>query len=182
MMLKCSIKSITRPKFGYSIDENEDNLLVPSESEIESANLVRFAISDGATESSFSKEWSDLLVNSYRDKLFDKDNLPETLKVISETWQSMTTDIELPWYAQQKLEIGAFATFLGLTINREEHTFETVAIGDCTLFQIRNDETFLTFPVTSINEFGNTPNLISTNQLFQTKFEKMHKKYDILRL
>lgn len=172
MMLKCNYKSITKPKFGNSIDENEDNLLEPSKSEIESDTLVRFAISDGATEASFSKEWSDLLVSSYKDKSFDKDHLIETLKGISDTWQSMATAIELPWYAQQKAEIGSFATFLGLTINREQNTFETVAIGDCTFFQIRDDELILTFPVTSIEEYGNTPNLIATNLHYQTEFEK----------
>lgn len=172
MMLKCNYKSITTPKFGNSIDENEDNLLEPSKSEIESDTLVRFAISDGATESSFSKEWSDLLVSSYKDKLFDKEHLSETLKGIADTWQSIASAIDLPWYAQQKAETGAFATFLGLTINREESNFETVAIGDCNLFQIRNDEVIFTFPVTTIEEFGNTPNLIATNQQYQTEFEK----------
>lgn len=171
-MIKCNYKSITVPKFGHSIDENEDNLLEPSKSEIDSDTLVRFAISDGATESSFSKEWSELLVNSYKDKSFDRDHLLETINGISNTWQLMATDNELPWYAQQKAETGAFATFLGLTINREDENFETVAIGDCTLFQVRNDEVVFTFPVTSIEEFGNTPNLIATNQKYQTEFEK----------
>jgi hypothetical protein len=173
MMIKCTFKSITTPKFGNSIDENEDNLLEPSKSEIESDTLVRFAISDGATESSFSREWSDLLVSSYKDKRFGKTYLPDTLKMISDTWQTMVTAIELPWYAQQKAEKGAFATFLGLTINREESNFETVAVGDCTLFQIRNDEAILTFPVIRIEEFGNTPNLIATNLQYQTEFEKI---------
>lgn len=173
MMLKCIWKSITIPKFGNSIDENEDNLLEPSKSEVESDTLVQFAISDGATESSFSKELSDLLVSSYKDKSFDKEHLPDTLKVISDTWRSMATAIELPWYAQQKAETGAFATFLGLTINRKGYNFETVAIGDCNLFQVRNDDVILTFPVTSIEEFGNTPNLIATNQQYQIEFEKI---------
>lgn len=171
-MLNCNYKSITTQKFGNSIDENEDNLLEPSKSEIEFDTLVRFAISDGATESSFSKEWSDLLVSTYKDKPFDKEHLPETLKGISDTWQAMATTIDLPWYAQQKAETGAFATFLGLTINREQNTFETVAIGDCTLFQIRNDKLILTFPVTSIEEYGNTPNLIATNPQYQTDFDR----------
>ena len=58
MMLKCNFKSITTQKFGNSIDENEDNILEPSELEINSDTLLKFAVSDGATESSFSKEWS----------------------------------------------------------------------------------------------------------------------------
>lgn len=172
MMLKCNFKSITTQKSGNSIDENEDNILEPSKSEIEFDTLVKFAISDGATESSFSREWSDLLVSAYKDKPFDKDHLSETINAISFSWQSMANAIELPWYAEQKAETGAFATFLGLTINREENIFNSVAIGDCTLFQIRNDETLITFPVTTIEEFGNTPNLLASNQIYQTELEK----------
>ncbi len=58
-MLKCNFKSITTPKLGNAVDENEDNILEPSKSEILFDTLIKFAISDGATESSFSKEWSD---------------------------------------------------------------------------------------------------------------------------
>jgi hypothetical protein len=172
MMLKCNFKSITTQKSGNSIDENEDNILEPSKSEIEFETLVKFAISDGATESSFSREWSDLLVSAYKDKPFDKAHLSETVNAISFLWQSMANAIELPWYAEQKAETGAFATFLGLTINREENIFDSVAIGDCNLFQIRNDEILITFPVTTIEEFGNTPNLIASNQTYQTELEK----------
>lgn len=176
-MLKCSFRSITTQKLGNSIDENEDNILEPSKSEIEFDTLVRFAVSDGATESSFSKEWSDLLASAYKDKSFEIDCLTDTLNAASFSWQSMATAIQLPWYAEQKAENGAFATFLGLTINREENIYNTVAIGDCTLFQIRNDETIFTFPVTTIEEFGNTPNLFASNKKYQTDLEKTVRYY-----
>lgn len=171
-MLQCHFKSISLPKFGNSADENEDNILEPGKSEVESDMLIRFAISDGATESSFSKEWSDLLVSGYKDKPFDKNHLSETIKSISETWQSTVNAIDLPWYAQQKAENGAFATLLGLTINREESSFEVIAIGDCTLFQIRNEELYFLFPVSSPEDFNNTPDLIATNEKYQTDFGK----------
>lgn len=171
-MISCQFKSISLPKFGNSADENEDNILEPSKSEVETETLVKFAISDGATESSFSKEWSDLLVSAYKDKPFEKTYLPETIKTISKTWQSMATAIDLPWYAQQKAEKGAFATFLGLTINRETSSFEVIAVGDCTLFQIRNNEIVFSFPVTSVEDFNNTPNLIASNNDYQTDLEK----------
>ncbi|MCG7860445.1 hypothetical protein MD537_25915, partial [Flavihumibacter sediminis] len=92
-------------------DENEDNLLTPSNAD---ETLLRFAISDGATETSFSKEWSDLLVTYYKDNSFEQDHFGSTLDKASKSWQSIATAIELPWYAQQKAEIGAFAAFLGV--------------------------------------------------------------------
>ena len=174
-MLKCSCIDISLPKIGHSSNENEDNILVPSRSEI-TKDPVRFAISDGATESSFSKEWSCLLVNCYKDKSFDKDHLPDTIKEISDKWQSAIPG-ELPWYAQQKAEYGAFATFLGITLNLTEKEFEVIAIGDCTLFQIRNQELELTFPIEENEEYGNTPNLFSTNPKYQTDFEKTVRYY-----
>lgn len=164
-------KSISLPKFGNSADENEDNISEPPESELETEPLLRFAISDGATEASFSKEWSELLVRAYQEKSFDSICLPETIRSISETWKSRVDSIELPWYAQQKVENGAFATFLGLTINREENSFEAIAVGDCALFQIRNDELFFSFPVLSVDDFNNTPNLIASNEKYQTDLE-----------
>lgn len=175
MMLKCSYKHISIAKVGNSANENEDNVLVPSISELDSEPIIKFAIADGATESSFSKEWSDLLVSCYKDKPFDLTNLPLTINAISEAWQSTTSAIELPWYAQQKLENGAFATFLGLTLNLEEQTFEAVSIGDCTLFQVRDNELISSFPITSFKDFGNTPSLFATNPRFQTDFEKSVK-------
>lgn len=175
MMLKCSHKYISIAKVGNSVNENEDNLLVPSLSELESEQILKFAISDGATESLFSKEWSDLLVSCYKDKPFDLANLPLTINAISEKWQSVISAIDLPWYAQQKLENGAFATFLGITLNLVEKTYESVSIGDCTLFQVRNNELICSFPITSFEDFGNTPSLFATNSKYQTDFEKSVK-------
>lgn len=165
MMLKCTSNSISTQKFGNSFEENEDSILEPNN--LDNTHL-EFAISDGATESSFSKEWADLLVSYYNTKSFDKDNFLETLMKISESWHSMVSTIELPWYAQQKVETGAFATFLGLTVNSACSNFEAIAIGDCTMFHIRNDEFYFSFPIKTIEDFGNTPNLIASNKLYQT--------------
>lgn len=172
MTLKCTYSSITTPKSGNSIDENEDNFLVPGKSEVESDMVLRFAVADGATESSFSKEWSDLLVSSYKNSPFDKGHFAETIRLVAKTWQAKATANVLPWYAEQKAETGAFATFLGLTINLEESVFDAVAIGDCTLFHVSHDESVCTFPISSIEEFGNTPNLIASNEIYQSDFDK----------
>lgn len=178
MMLKCTCSHISISKIGNSIDENEDNILVSSPFEIENEQIIRFAISDGATESSFSKEWSDLLVSCYKDLPFDIINLPSTIELISKSWNSRINAIDLPWYAAQKAEIGAFATFLGLSLDLHQNRFEAVAIGDCTMFVIRNDELFETFPINKIDDYGNTPNLFSTNHQYQTDYLNSVFYYD----
>jgi serine/threonine protein phosphatase PrpC len=170
MKLKCFFKYISIAKIGNAEIENEDNVLVPSDCEIENGAILRFAISDGATESSFSKEWSDILVKGFRENSFDKATLPTTIESLSRSWYKITSTIELPWYAEQKLGNGAFATFLGVTINLIDSNLESVSLGDCTLFLIRNNELFKTFPITNLEDFGNTPYLFSTNSQFQTDF------------
>ena len=49
--------------------------------------------------------------------------------------------MRLPWYAEQKLSQGAFATFLGLTLHRNRLSsslsWDCTAIGDSCLFQVR---------------------------------------------
>lgn len=177
-MLKCSYKHISLAKIGNFESENEDNILIPSISEITNDPLIRFAIADGATESSFSKEWSELLVQSYKDKSFHLDNLPATITSISDIWHSMINIIELPWYAQQKAENGAFSTFLGVTLDLIECKLEAIAIGDCTLFQIRNNELAKSFPLTRAEEYGNVPHLFSSNKKYQADFEKAVKYFE----
>lgn len=166
-MLTLDIQSITLQKLGNIPYENEDNFLVASELEKESDNISKFAVSDGATESSFSKEWSDLLVSAYKDQKFDEDNLPHTLATISQTWYSIVNEKDLPWYAQQKLEFGAFAAFIGLTINKENSSFNTIAIGDCNLFHIKDNSLIVSFPINKSEDFGNTPFLLASNNKYQ---------------
>lgn len=175
MILKCLLKASIQ-KLGNSRDENEDNFLLPDISEDNS--ILRLAIADGATESSFSKEWSQILVNGYADKSFNKIELPKTIADLSESWTELANNMELPWYAQQKFETGAFATFLGVTIELKNATYQAVAIGDCTLFHVRNNKMYKSFPTSSKEDFGNTPDLIASNSKYQSEFEISIKNHD----
>jgi hypothetical protein len=153
------------PKRGHSDNENEDNFSLPERPGMK--KVIHFAISDGATESSFSKEWSSLLVSEYNINPFGKNNLRETLSKLSQKWHSKIDEKELPWYAQQKAEMGAFATFLGLKIEKERQCFDVIAIGDCCLFLIRGDNLLFSFPASSLKDFSNTPNLLASNLKYQ---------------
>jgi hypothetical protein len=176
-MLHCKFKSITLPKLGNSVSENEDSIFEPSE--IKSDTMIRFAISDGATEYSYSKEWASLLVNGYGKMSFDKANLFETVKKISGEWQLMIPPIEeLSLFCKAKVKQGTSAAFLGLTIDCEKHSFETIAVGDCVLFQIRSYDLCFSFPISSVEDFNNTPNLIRSNEKYQTNLEEKAVYYN----
>lgn len=145
-------------KLGNEETENEDAYLVPSLSEIEQSQ-IKFAVSDGATESSFSREWSDLLVAYFKDYSF---NINDLLSNARNSWFDKIKNRDLPWYAQEKAQSGAYASLLGLTIDLVAQKWDAVAVGDSNLFIVRNNNLITSFPITDPNDFGNTPYLLSS--------------------
>jgi hypothetical protein len=156
-MLACHFKTVTVPKLGYTEEENEDRFSAPVDLE---EMQLRFAVADGATEASFSKEWAALLVTSFQDRNKGPEDLAALVAWGRIEWQSLIDGIPMPWYAEQKASAGAFATLLGIQIDRQEQCFDAYASGDCTLFHIRNNQLVNSFPIQESVEFGNTPDLL----------------------
>jgi hypothetical protein len=76
-----------------------------------------------------------------------------------------------PWYVEEKLRDGAFATFLGLTCDPacdELRPWHAIAVGDCCLFHIHNGDLQLSFPLKQVAEFGSRPALIASRPRFST--------------
>ncbi len=162
-MLKFKQFKVLLPKQGNTDEECEDSIFVKITETQKRKVRLRIAIADGATESSFAKEWSNLLTKS-----FDKFNLPlkatllTKLPELRKKLEVFLKDKQLPWYAQEKAENGAFSAFLGIRIDLENHNYEALAIGDCCLFHVRNEAVIKHFPVKNSAEFGNNPYLISS--------------------
>ncbi|HAF29437.1 MAG TPA: hypothetical protein DCG75_10360 [Bacteroidales bacterium] len=162
-MLKDKVFNILIPKQGNSEQECEDCISIKATKEQNKKLRLRVAIADGATESSFAKEWSNLLTKSFdKFKLPLKETLLNKLTDLRKKQEVLLKDIELPWYAQEKAENGAFSAFLGIRIDLVNHNYEAIAIGDCCLFHIRNEVVIKQFPVMNSSEFGNNPYLISS--------------------
>lgn len=175
-MLRCLVQSVSIPKAGHTLNENEDNILVPSFMELSAGAVMRFGISDGATESSFSREWSDLLVSGFKDGTTDEEGLCKLIENSAASWKAKTSSYDLPWYAEAKLNDGAFATLIGVEIDLDNCNYEALAIGDCCLFHIRNKQLHKAFPIIDFRSFGNNPNLIATNPVYrQNIFEKVER-------
>lgn len=149
------------PKSGNSEEEYEDAFSKPHFKKHSSE--FKIAIADGATESSFSKEWAQILVNSFRRRSFEKEHINKTISDLSKIWYKKVGSQPLEWYAIEKFEKGAFAAFLGLKVNLENLTCSISAIGDCCIFVFRENELNLSFPVKSSEEFGSNPYLVSSN-------------------
>ncbi len=148
------------PKFGNAPEDYEDaSCLKQSNRE---RDVIRLAVADGATEASFSREWANLLVDAYCAGQFTKD-------VVSQLQQKWLVDVgakSLPWYAEEKLQMGAYSSLMGLTLHApiegEVGKWEALAIGDSCLFQIQHDKLIVKWPLSKSALFNNSPILLST--------------------
>jgi hypothetical protein len=149
------------PKRGHSAEEYEDAYAGD-------VKLGRFAVADGASESSFAKQWAKLLVGGYVYKEPRPDTKPHWLRQLQERWAKQVDGLELPWFAEAKRSQGAFATFLGLALKPSDHpqagTWKATAVGDCCFFQVREEKVIHSFPVKHSADFGNRPDLIGSRQ------------------
>ena len=172
-------------KWGNAESENEDAWLArthtwhnpkPSSRGLD-REVFRIAVSDGATETSFSREWASMLVDYYTGGADSRPRLMRDIAHPRQTWTDCVTKRPLPWYAEQKRQMGAFATLLGLRItvgrratsqtshHRTGHVWwRGTAIGDTCLFVIRNDQLRRAWPVADSTRFGCRPSLLRSTQ------------------
>lgn len=162
-------------KFGTSADEYEDAFAY-------SIGGRHFAIADGATESSFADRWARSLVQKFSKEppspAGGRTPLPEWLEPLQKEWHASIHWDTLPWFAEEKARMGAFATMLGVTFSatprkhgggmrffrrREEKvTWRACAVGDSCLFQVRNDALLTSFPLTHSEQFQSRPLLLGS--------------------
>lgn len=161
------------PKAGNREDECEDRFQVPN-SHHRSRRKFRFAVADGATESAFSGSWAEKLVTAYvndnprKRKPITPTELIELAQGYASRWSKEIWAKPLPWFAQEKVQRGAFSTLLGLHLADgpeapRDGYWSALGIGDTCLFQVRGDKLVTSFPLERSEEFGNHPVLISTN-------------------
>ncbi len=123
---------------------------------------IRFAIADGASESSYAQVWAKLLVDCFvRTPLPQVAQWEQWLAPLQERWQSSVEGQARPWYAEAKVDQGAFAAFLGFALVHGER-WQAVAVGDCCLFQIRADTLRTWFPVQRAADFSCRPALVGS--------------------
>ena len=152
------------PKRGGSESEYED-ACYPEDSFRGELSSWRCAVADGATESAFSREWAQLLVQSFGHHQF-------RLKEQQRLWESTVKQGPLPWYLESKISRGAHAAFIGLSVrdpwpagaadDPQTGTWRAFAVGDSCLFHVRGNELLTAGPLSRSEEFGNNPFLLST--------------------
>ncbi|MFI6227929.1 protein phosphatase 2C domain-containing protein [Micromonospora echinospora] len=142
------------PKLGREPAENEDSVTTDP-------GAGRFAVADGASTSARSEIWSRLLVEAFVSEQSDPFD-PPTLAQLRGRWSVLVNDPTLPWYAQAKLQHGAAATFLGLSLDPVSVSYRAVAMGDSCLFHLRGTGIVQVGPIDQADGFGRFPELLST--------------------
>lgn len=145
------------PKRGHTEAEYEDAMA-------SNKTQLRFAVADGASESSFAALWARLLAQAFVRGQITPITLLSDLEPLQVRWRKRVQSKKLPWYASQKVEGGAFAALVGLTlIAGNKRQWQAIAVGDCCLFHVRGHSILRTFPAESTDDFNNRPILISSN-------------------
>jgi hypothetical protein len=163
MHLDCKI--FKTPKHGHTDEECEDYGANRSSND-DHPETYWFAVADGASESSYSNKWAKILAGGYCDGEFQFSDFNESLSRLSKQWRIDLVFDQLPWYAKQKLDLGAFAALAGLKLTKtNEHTFnaEWEAVGDSCIFHIRDNKIIKSFPIPNVDEFKFSRVLISSN-------------------
>ena len=132
----------------------------------------RFAVADGATETSFSGAWARQLVRAFaKGSLSVPIAIEELQPLQSRWWETNVHRRSMPWYAEEKAKDGAFAAFIGLELSNEnsesgaENTWRATAVGDSCLIHVRRNEILKAFPLAESVFFTNCPKLLCSRPL-----------------
>jgi hypothetical protein len=166
-------RSLALPKKGSSREEYEDAYAGDGAK-------GRFALADGASESIYAGEWATILCDAFVADPAAAENIPTWQTTLQDKWlaavdktaqhaqDAQVARVAQPWYVEEKLLDGAFATFLGLIIHEaaagKPRDWQAWAVGDSCLFHVDDDALKLAFPVEKSAGFGTRPALIGSRQ------------------
>jgi len=158
-----SVEAFSCQKAGNARAEYEDAWAIRGS---DSPTRCRVAVADGATESSFSALWAALLVESFVRGRSHGPDFFNRLGAIRRLWRRKIRGRPLPWYAAEKARRGAYAAFVGASLNAVNQGWRAVAIGDCCLLHVTGNgtgrELAKAFPLSQSGEFGSSPFLVGS--------------------
>ncbi|MEM2889837.1 MAG: protein phosphatase 2C domain-containing protein [Candidatus Hadarchaeum sp.] len=152
---------------GGNVDSEYEDAVWPESAVEGQATSFRFAVADGATEASYSGIWAKELVHYFCHDSSDAPFEGGGFRRLQERWSEKVSRRPSPWYAEEKIRLGAFAAILGLTlyegVGQNGGNWKAVAIGDSCLVQVRGEEVLARFPLADSAAFSNRPHLLSSN-------------------
>lgn len=140
----------------------------------------RIAIADGVSSTIFSRSWANLLTRAATacpPDINDLSAVETWLAKLKIAWKKTFDIRKLAWNQRAKLKQygGGAATLLWIEmqcLSDSEHpeagpyTVRGFSIGDCCLFQLRNDKVIDIFGINSLEDFGLSPKTLSATQQF----------------
>lgn len=152
-------RSFTLVKDGNAPEEFEDAVAA-------NPRTGRFAVADGASESSFAGLWAKLLADGFVAS-GERRTTVDWLTPLQERWAQQVDPLSLDWFGEEKRLAGAYATFLGLSFKKppadsNEGRWKAMAVGDACIFQVRAGSLLTAFPVSAAADFGNRPALLGS--------------------
>jgi hypothetical protein len=111
--------------------------------------------------------WAQLLVDEFVESGLEP-AWTSRLPALQQRWARAAfprgEDADLPWYLQARAQQGAYATFLGMILQKDSTgcRWYALAVGDSCLFQVRGDRLLEAFPVARAADFGNAPWLVGS--------------------
>jgi hypothetical protein len=164
--MRTHTRTYATPKAGNSETEQQDFFALLGDAGYSDTSPQRFAISDGATDAIFSGAWAQLLTKAWVEKRLElAAELQPQLEPLIDQWRNSVQGDDLPWWAEQKIEKGAFATLAGLTLwdDNGKYWWEYESIGDSCLIVIERNKMTFSGPLTQPIQFESAPYLIGSN-------------------
>jgi hypothetical protein len=146
------------PKCGSTAAEYEDAVAAS----YRDGPPFRFAVADGASESSFARSWAELLAGAYVDGGLTPASWRADLVPLQRAWCEAVSRRPLAWHAAAKARAGAFAALAGLTLTADGG-WTALAVGDSCVLHERGDALRSAFPLARSCEFDRRPVLLSSN-------------------
>jgi hypothetical protein len=173
------------PKAGSTEAEYEDAFAPPTLKKAKdfAVSPIRFAVADGATEALFSRQWAIQLVRAFANGVLGYCLTDDDLNPLRQRWSRSIHRRELPWYAEEKAEQGAFSSLLGLELFEKESSSGTllcwraVAVGDTCLFHVAHGRLSNAWPIHDATEFGNNPTLICSKPINERSQDRTAIKF-----
>jgi len=138
-----------------------------------SGERALMAVCDGASEAAFSREWANILADSYITRPLNLEALTgavlaDWLGPCESEWNEAVPWERIPWHGEAKTRAGSLAALLGLNIELTPSAsggfpWRAVAVGDCCLFVVRDGSLAVSFPLEESGQFNITPPLICSN-------------------
>ena len=165
------IRSFRLPKAGNTVEEYEDACWPTADGTAVDlrGSPLRVAVADGATETSFSRLWAELLVEAYGTYRLNPDDRLADLGDLRRQWREQVEERikDKSWAVVEKARQGAFAALAGLTVYQTpsgEVYWHAAAAGDSCVILCAEGRLLRCFPLARSEEFDNRPALLSSSR------------------